>query len=118
MYKTMLLLLATFVSFGVLAEPRPGAGTQEKAASAKKEDRVSGTIIHSNKDKSTLTVREGRSKIERTVVYNASTKWTKDKESADMKEFKDGSTVICVGKMDDKGELTATRIDLQTKTRP
>ena len=120
MYKMMLLLLATFVSVGALAEPRQG-GTQEKAAASQKtakEDRVSGTIIRSNTDKSTLTVREGRSKIERTVVYNASTKWTKGKESADMKEFKDGSVVICLGKLDEKGELAATRIDLQSKTRP
>ena len=121
MYKIMLLLVAMFASLGLLAAPRQGASTQEKAASsqkAAKEDRVSGTIIRSNKDKSSLIVREGRSKIERTVVYNASTKWTKGKESADMNDFKDGTYVICLGKMDEKGELTATRIDFQEKTRP
>ena len=121
MYKIMLLFVTMFVSLGLIAEPRQAGGTQEKTASsqkAAKEDRVSGTIIRSNKDKSTLTVREGRSKIERTVLYTTSTKWTKDKQITDMKEFKDGAYVICLGKMDEKGELTATRIDLQTKTRP
>jgi hypothetical protein len=30
-----------------------------------------------------------------------------------MKEFKDGSDVICLGKYDEKGDFHATRIDLR-----
>ncbi len=121
MYKMMLLLVTMFVSLGMLAAPRQGAGTQEKAAAAQKaakEDRVSGTLIRHTPDKSSLVIREGRSKIERTVVYNASTKWYKDKESADVKAAKDGEYMICVGTMDEKGVLTATRCDMGVKTRP
>jgi Ni/Co efflux regulator RcnB len=119
MRKTMIVLLAVLVAVGVLAVPQKSAIASPAAAAsqaAPKEDRVSGTIVRQNKDKSTLTVREQRSKIERTVFYNASTKWTKGKgEPTDMKEFKDGSRVICLGKLNEKGELTATRIDLQQK---
>jgi Ni/Co efflux regulator RcnB len=119
MRKIMISLLAMFFALEVLAAPQQSAGTSAKSSvsqAAPKEDRVSGTIIRQNKDKSTLVVREQRSKIERTVFYSASTKWTKGKGvAADMKEFKDGSRVICLGKLNDKGELTATRIDLQEK---
>jgi hypothetical protein len=115
----MFLILAMFVAIGVYAVPKQGAGMEGKAAASQnvpKEDRVSGTIIRSNKEKSTLIVREGTSKIERTVTYDATTKWTKAKGVAvDMKEFKDGDRVICLGKLDEKGVLAATRIDLQTK---
>jgi len=119
MHKLMFLILAVFVALGVYAAPKQGAGMGEKATAsqmAPKEDRVSGTILRSNKEKSTLIVREGRSKIERTVTYSATTKWTKGKGVAvDMKEFMDGARVICLGKLDEKGVLAATRIDLQTK---
>ena len=116
MRKIMILLLAMLVALGVFAAPPQGAGTGNKATAsqkAPKEDRVSGTIIRSNPDKSTLTVKEHKSNIERTVFYSDSTKWTKEKGAADKKEFKDGSRVICLGKFNEKKELTATRIDLQ-----
>ncbi len=116
MRKITILILAMLVALGVYAVPQQSGGTGKQAATsqkAAKEDRVSGTIIRSNPDKSTLMVREQRSKIERTVFYDDSTKWTKGKDTADRKEFKDGSRVICLGKLNEKGELTATRIDLQ-----
>jgi len=105
MRKIVISLLVMFVAFQVLA-----------AQTAPKEDRVSGTIVRMNMDKSMLVVKENRSAIEHNVFFNASTKWTKEKGvAADMKQFKDGSRVICLGKLNDKGELTATRIDLQEK---
>jgi hypothetical protein len=116
MRKLMMMLLAIFPVLGVFAAPPQSAGTGTEASVSQKalsEDRVSGTIARSNKDKSTLVVKEQRSEIERTVFYNDSTKWTKGKETADMKEFKDGARVICLGKLNEKGELAATRIDLQ-----
>ncbi len=119
MHKKMLLLLALFVALGVFAVPQQSIGKNKQATAsqkAAKEDRVSGVIIRSSPEKSTITVREGRSKIERTVTYDASTKWTKGKGvTTDMKEFKDGSRVICLGKLDEKGTLAATRIDLQAQ---
>jgi hypothetical protein len=117
MRKSMIVLLAVLVATGILTVPQKSAGANPKATAlqaAPQEDRVSGTIVRHTRDKSTLIVRENRSKMEKTVVYEASTKWTKGKgQPADMNEFKDGSRVICLGKLNDKGELAATRIDLQ-----
>jgi hypothetical protein len=70
--------------------------------------------VRSNPEKSILVVKESKSDIERTVLYSSATKWTKGTGvPVDMKEFKDGSRVICLGKLNEKGELAATRIDLQ-----
>ena len=116
MRKMMILLLVMLFALGIFAALAQSPGTSPGSTSfqqAPQEDRVSGTIINSNKDKSILVVKERRSGIERTVFYKSSTKWTKDQQPADMAEFKDGLYVICLGKLNEKGELTATRIDLQ-----
>jgi len=116
MRKMMMLFLAMLLvlEFGIALSLSFGF-TNEAAAfqKAPAEDRVSGTILRSNKDKSTLVVKERRSGIDRTVFYSDSTKWTKGSEPADMKEFKDGARVVCLGKLNEKGELTASRIELQ-----
>jgi hypothetical protein len=115
MRKILVLFLAMGIALGLFAAPALTAPTQGTTASKKEsgEARVSGTIARSSPDKSTLTVKEHKSNIEKTVIYNSSTKWTKGKEAVDMKQFKDGSRVVCVGHLDEKGELTATRCDLQ-----
>jgi hypothetical protein len=118
MPKIIIMLLAMFVVLGLFAAQPQTADTSRQAfasQNAPKEDRVSGTIVRINKDKSTLVVKENRSNIEKTVFYSEATKWTKGTNPVDMKEFKDGSRVICLGKLNEKGELAATRIDLQTK---
>ena len=67
-----------------------------------------------DKDKSTMDVR--REGIVKTVHYDSSTKWTKDKgtKAIDMSEFKEGSEVICLGTYK-KGSVVmdATNIDLR-----
>ena len=98
-----LLLTLALVSQGVAQE-------KKKAAQAK-EDRVSGTIQIMNKDTSTLTVRSGN--IQRTVIYNADTKFTKVNQPGSIDEVKEGVRVICVGKFDEKARLVATRIDVR-----
>lgn len=107
--RKFLVILLTVLLTVLLASV--GLVAQEKKQGAK-EDRWSGIIQRSNKDASTLTVR--RQNIEKTVVYDSSTKWTKEgSKPAEMSEFKDGSRVICMGKYDEKGRLMATRIDLR-----
>jgi len=96
------LLALALVSQGV---------AQEKKAAAPKLDRVSGTIQIMNKDTSTLTVRSGN--IQRTVIYNADTKFTKVNQPGSIDELKEGVRVICVGKFDEKARLVATRIDVR-----
>jgi hypothetical protein len=116
MRKIVVLLMAMFVVSAILAAPPKSAGAAKNSVASQdspQEDRISGTIVRSNSEKSTLIVRQSRSDIERTVLYSSATRWTKGKEAADMKQFKDGSRVICLGKLNEKGELIATRIDLQ-----
>ncbi len=105
----VLLLAAVFATVGLVAQEK--AEKKAKKASAMKEDRWSGTIIRSSKENSTLTV--GKGTIEKTVMYDSNTKWTKGTKTAEMSEVKDGSRVICMGKYDEKGRLVATRIDLR-----
>ena len=103
-------LVAAFVVMGLTV-----AAAQEKMKAATKTARWEGTIVRSDKDASTLTVRRGGTNIEKVVHYDADTKWThqvKGKvEPIDMAEVKDGDRVICMGSYDDKGEFHATRID-------
>lgn len=101
-------------SLGVLlalALVSQGVAQEKKKAAQPKEDRVSGTIQTMNKDTSTLTVRSGN--IQRTVIYNADTKFTKVNQPGSIDEVKEGVRVICVGKFDEKARLVATRIDVR-----
>jgi hypothetical protein len=111
-----LVLLALWAIVGLAGmgtaqdQDSKGSDTKAKMSSAKAA-RWHGTIVRSNKDDSTLTVR--RQNVERKVHYDGSTKWTRLNKPADMSEFKDGADVICLGNYDEKGELHATRIDLR-----
>lgn len=86
------------------------------AQGADKQARVEGPIVRSNKDKSTLTVRVGEPAAEKTVYYDAATKWTsqyhgdKKVNTIDASQVKDGDYVICVGSNDDKNEFHAAMI--------
>jgi hypothetical protein len=92
-----------------------GLAAQEKAAGEKKKEvRWHGTIIRSDKEASTLTVRKRGGTIELAVHYTSSTQWTKlNKPGGDPSEFKDGSRVICLGNYDENKKFVATRIDLR-----
>lgn len=107
----VILLAVAFTTVGIAAQGAWAQEKKEKKAAAPKAERWSGVIQRSNKDASTLTVRKGN--IEKTVVYDASTTWTKGKDTALAADFKDGSRVIVLGKYDDKGRLLATRVDLR-----
>jgi hypothetical protein len=103
------LLVVLFVVVGLAA--------QEKAAGEKKKEvRWHGTIIRSDKEGSTLTVRQRGGTIERVVHYTSATQWTKLNKPAEASEFKDGSRVICLGNYEGKN-FVATRIDLREPAR-
>lgn len=115
-----ILLTLVFAAVICAGQETPAAeGKKEKkatSASSQKETRWEGHIVRMSKDKSTITVRGGRSgkdKFEREIFYDSSTKWTKLGKPADPSEFKEGSFVIAVGKPDDKGNFHADRIDLR-----
>lgn len=90
------------------------APAKEKAA---KETRWEGTVVRSNPDKSTLTVRKaGSTSAEMTIEYDSSTKWVsqfhgdKKVNDIDASQVKDGDVVICKGVSDKAGVLRATVI--------
>jgi biopolymer transport protein ExbD len=116
MAKKLLTLMLTFVlalplSTAVFAQEAPA---KEKAA---KETRWEGTVVRSNPDKSTLTVRKaGSTSAEMTIEYDSSTKWVsqfhgdKKVNDIDASQVKDGDVVICKGVSDKAGVLRATVI--------
>ncbi|HXZ31587.1 MAG TPA: hypothetical protein VEH30_04850 [Terriglobales bacterium] len=93
------------------------------AQGATKEARVEGRIVRSNTDNSTLDVRTEKLG-QRTVHYDASTKWVsqyhgeKKVNTIDASQVKDGDYVICVGSYDDKKEFHATEISKRLSHSP
>jgi hypothetical protein len=119
MSKRVVVLL--FASVLVVTLSMPGFA-QDTSAPQKKENpteqaRVDGVIIRSDKDKSTLTVRDTKSHAERNVLYDSSTKWTSQEHGSktvnkiDVSQVKDGDRVICLGSWENNGAtLHATMI--------
>jgi hypothetical protein len=111
--KLLTLLFVSVLAFPTSALLVQSAAAQEKTA---KQDRVEGNVVRSSQDKSTLTVREVGSNVEKTVAYDSSTKWvsqyhgSKKVSAIDASQVKDGDRVICEGTLDKDGVLHATLI--------
>ena len=94
------------------------------AKDAEKQARVEGKVVRSNKDKSTLTILVRDTNTEKTVIYDASTKWTSQLHNdpkvntIDASDVKDGDQVICLGSNDEKGTLHATTISKRLSHSP
>lgn len=105
--RLLTLLLASVIalplSVVVFAQDAPAP---EKAA---KQARWEGTVVRSDKDKSTLTVGHTNSRVEKTVLYDSSTKWTSQEHGSkkvndiDAGDVKDGDRVICLGTWEKHG---------------
>ncbi len=116
-----LLVLSTLVLAGVAIAGYPisgQGGQQEKKPATKeaKETKWQGNIIRINKEESTIDLRGGltnKDSDEKKIAYDGSTRWTKLGKPAEQSEFKDGSFIIVLGHVDDKGVLHASRIDLR-----
>ena len=118
--KVSLSLLSVVLAGAVLAAMPAGAkqatAETKQAPAAKKETKWQGHVLRINKDLSQLDIRGGvntRAEDERKVAYDKSTEWTKLGKPGQMDEVKEGSFVIVLGHVDDKGVLHATRIDLR-----
>jgi hypothetical protein len=117
--KVPVILLSLVFAGAVFAAIPVGANqaaTQTKEApAAQKETKWQGTVIRIYKDLSTMDIRGGPppSKEQRKVAYDDSTEWTKVGKPGKQDEVKEGSFVIVLGHVDDKGVLHATRIDLR-----
>ena len=92
------------------------APAQESADKTAKQDRWEGNVVRHSQDKSTLTVRQVGSTVEKTVAYDSSTKWvsqahdSKQVNDIDASQVKDGDRVICKGTWDKDSVLHATLI--------
>jgi len=110
------LLVVSLVFAGIVMASHPisTSAKQEKKAA---ETKWQGTVLRIYKDKSTMDIRGGETanaKDTRTIAYSSSTEWTKgNKPGSDLSEIKEGSFIIAVGQVNDKGVLQATRIDLR-----
>lgn len=108
--KQLTLLFALVLTF-----PLATAVFSQDAAKSK-EARWEGRVERSSKEQSSLTVRKAGGSVERTCVYDSSTKWVsqyhadKKVNDIDAGQVKDGDYVICKGTMDKSGVLHATLI--------
>ena len=96
------------------AQQKEGPGT--KGGTPGKEARWEGRVERSSKDQSSLTVRKVGSSLEKTCVYDSSTKWVsqyhadKKVNDIDASQVKDGDYVICKGTEEKAGVIHATLI--------
>jgi len=77
---TFLLSVPMFAQEGSKEEEAKETPAQEQAGKENKEKaakraRWDGIVTRSNKDKSTLTVRQRSSGVEKTIHYDSSTQW-------------------------------------------
>jgi hypothetical protein len=111
------ILLTILVGLVFAGQTTPASYSQDKSASSDaKEARWQGHIVRISKDQSTMTVRGGQKNMEsmeRQIVFDSSTQWTKQGKPAEQSEFKEGSFVILLGHPDEKGVFHASRIDLR-----
>jgi hypothetical protein len=110
------LLFASVLVLGLSTPVFAQEGSKPAEGKDVKQDRVEGVVTRSNKDKSTLVVRNRGTNVEKTVQYDSSTQWTsqehhsKTVNNIDASQVKDDDRVICLGTFDKDGILHATSI--------
>jgi len=109
------LALAGAIFAGVPAGTKQAAADKKATAAPKKQAKWQGTVVRIYKDLSQMDIRGGAapSKAMRKIAYDKATEWTKLGKPGEQDEVKEGSFVIVLGQVDDKGVLHATRIDLR-----
>ena len=114
--KVLTLLFASVLVFGLSAPVFAQEGSKPAEGMAAEQARAEGIVVRSNKDNSTLTVRNRDTNVDKTVHYDSSTQWTSQEHHSkkinniDASAVKDGDRVICLGTWDKDGSLHATSI--------
>ena len=103
---SLALLITLALSVGLYAQVKKDSKTGL--------DRLSGTILNLNKDKTLTITQSGPTKGTFKVSYNDQTKITNRNADAKADALKEGQRVIVLGKLD-KDVLVATRIDIRTE---
>ena len=119
MKKQLSLLVALVLTF-----PLATAVFAQEAPAKTKEMRFEGRVQRSSKEQSSLTVRKSGSTLEKSCVYDSSTKWVsqyhgdKKVNDIDASQVKDGDYVICKGTAEKAGEIHATLISKRLSHSP
>lgn len=121
--KLLTLFFASVIVFWLSTPGFTQEGSKPDKATAAKQDRWEGRVVRTNKDKSTLAVRN-IDHVVKTVRYDSSTKFTSQEHGSkkvnniDASEVKDGDWVICRGSWDKEGALHATLISKRLTHSP
>jgi hypothetical protein len=111
----VVLLIAVFAAIGLAAQDQPAGGEKEKKVSAAKLERWSGSIVRTDTDASTLTVRNKNTRMEKIIHYTSATNWTKKGGgTVDASALKEGDVVVCHGKLEGD-KFVAVDISVRTK---
>jgi len=112
--KLFTLLFACVLVFGLSVPLFAQEASKPAEGKTAKQGRVEGVVTRSNKDNSTLTVRNRDTNVEKTVLYDSSTQWTsqehhsKTVNNIDASQVKDNDRVICLGTFDKDAVLHAS----------
>jgi hypothetical protein len=110
------LALAGAVFAAMPAGANQPAAENKKAPAAKKETKWQGHVVRIYKDLSQMDIRGDKTTQAdhlKKVAYDDSTEWTKLGKPGKQDDVKEGSFVIVLGHVDDKGVLHAKRVDLR-----
>ncbi|HZD31550.1 MAG TPA: hypothetical protein VE779_07795 [Candidatus Angelobacter sp.] len=116
--RTLLSLALAGAVFVAMPARAFQAPAEPKAAPAAKEVKWQGNVQRVDTDRSMITIKGGvpPSSDLRQVAYDSSTVWTKVGAPLEQhSDVKQGSFVILLGTLDNKGILHATRIDLRAE---
>jgi hypothetical protein len=119
MKRSLILSILVLAGAAIAGYPISSQGAQQEKKPTKseaKEAKWQGNIIRINKEESTIDLRGGltnNDSDEKKIAYDSATRWTKLGKPAEQSEFKEGSFIIVLGHVDDKGVLHASRIDLR-----
>jgi hypothetical protein len=111
--KQVTLLFALVLTFPLAAVV---FAHQESAKKAPKEARWEGRVVRTSKADSSLTVRKSGGNLEKTCVYDSSTKWVsqyhadKKVNDIDPSQVKEEDYVICKGTAEKAAVIHATLI--------
>ena len=110
------LFIAMGLFFGVaLTLPALEARQKDTKTATAKQDRIDGIIQLLDKPTKTVTVRLRGKQQQQQVIYDDKTAFSFRNKAATVDEVKEGRRIIALGKINDKNQLIATRIDVRDK---
>ena len=113
--KIPVILLSVALAGSLFSTLPARAQDAAENKAATKEARWQGHVVRIDTEHSMIDINGGPSPSvsARKVAYDTSTEWTKLGKPGQMDEVKTGAFVIILGKVDKKGVLHASRVDLR-----